>query len=150
MLCELVPDFQARGLRVAFENLPRREPGQRGLEVLARLEHLPEEEYGFVLDTGHANISDELASIRDAAAHRLISLHLNDNDGEHDIHQVPGEGTVDWAFIAELIRRADYHGAIMYEVFPTHRAAGPQQTMRDTVQAHRSLLKSPADAAPRS
>ncbi len=95
------------GLRIAVENMPRREhihlPGTAMAEVLELIEGLGEH-VGVCLDTGHSNINGLSAADEvDAAGGRLFSVHLHDNDGTGDQHAVPGEGTVDWTALGKAL-----------------------------------------------
>ncbi|MCK5844421.1 MAG: TIM barrel protein [Victivallales bacterium] len=71
---------------------------------------------GLLVDSGHSRISGDLNEIVRQAGGLLKSLHLHDNDGTKDLHQVPGSGVVDWSELVESLRFADYSGPIMYEV----------------------------------
>ena len=71
---------------------------------------------GFLVDSGHSQISGDLNETVSRAGKLLKSLHLHDNDGVNDLHQVPGTGVCDWAELAKALSEADYAGPIMYEV----------------------------------
>ena len=97
---------------------------------------------GCCLDTSHANLAggDPVEALRRIGS-RLIALHVSDNDGERDLHALPGEGSVDWpAFLREL-QRTGYTGVFTMEV----RGSTPKTTPAEiaalaslfTPQAHR-------------
>ena len=49
---------------------------------------------GLCWDSGHGNMHrgvDALAWL-ESMAHRLIAIHLHDNDGTNDLHNLPGSG----------------------------------------------------------
>ncbi|MBQ8233593.1 MAG: sugar phosphate isomerase/epimerase [Lachnospiraceae bacterium] len=53
--------------------------------------------FSFCLDYAHANISKTKPSEWIGAfGENIRHMHINDNDGNSDLHQVPGEGSVDW------------------------------------------------------
>jgi len=135
----LLPDSLASAASIAFENDTVTTPGRTAADVLRRIEPYPACAYGFVIDPGHANIAGDLGWIaRDpssSARHRLISLHLNDNDGVDDIHLPPTEGTADWAAVQTLL--SGYGGCWLYEVQP--RAEDPWQVAARTLAYHRRL-----------
>lgn len=51
----------------------------------------------------------------------MLSLHLNDNDGEKDFHLLPGEGTVDWAEFRQALKEVGYRGPFLFEVWGGER-----------------------------
>jgi len=143
MLDGLAGPTMASGARVAFENMSTTQEGQRAVDTLDRVRELPEEAFGFVLDTGHSNMADDLSDVAEAVGNRLISLHLNDNDGQNDQHIVPGEGTVAWHAVAGLLRAVGYEGCAMYEVFSAGRESKvPVEALRATMEAHQQALAS--------
>lgn len=46
---------------------------------------------------------------------RLMAIHLQDNGGIHNQHQLPFDGSIDWAVVMEKIVQAGYQGAITLE-----------------------------------
>ena len=51
------------------------------------------------------------------AAEHMIYVHLSDNSGKADDHDMPTYGTLDTDAVAQALHKADYHGTIMLEVF---------------------------------
>jgi len=108
------PECRAAGIRVAVENMASlRGPHARALDPL--FERFEADFLGFCFDSGHANIAGDLGML-DRYGDRLIALHLHDNHGERDEHALPGEGTVDWAYVADVLRRLNYSKPINLEV----------------------------------
>jgi sugar phosphate isomerase/epimerase len=134
----LLPRAEAGPVRIAFENDAVTDPGRAGLDLVRRLERFSPAAFGFVLDTGHANIAGDLEAIAGAVGSRLISLHLNDNDGRGDLHLVPGEGTARWPDVRRMLRESDYGGCMLYEVLPGPDGPGP--ALRRTMERHRELF----------
>jgi sugar phosphate isomerase/epimerase len=125
--------------QVAFENPGYDCPAQaRALRALDRLDAVSRAAYGFVLDTGHANIDGDLAEIGARVGDHLISLHLNDNDGRADAHLAPGEGTVDWSAVRAMLRGAGYRGVVLHEV--ERNGGDPVERMRATMEGHKRYL----------
>ncbi len=126
--------------QLAFENagFPSA-AATRSVRILERLEVLSPAGFGFVLDTGHANIDGDLLEIDRHIGDHLVSLHLNDNPGTPDAHLVPGEGTVDWAGVQGLLRRSGYRGVAMYEI--ELGDSDPEERMRSTMEAHLRLAQ---------
>ena len=72
--------------------------------------------FGFVLDTGHANMAGDLLDLPELAGRRLQNLHLHDNDSSSDQHAFPGEGTIDWPRFMAALDRSGYEGPLLLEV----------------------------------
>ncbi len=133
----LLPRVRESEAQLAFENDNYR-PGLpwRAVEVLEVVQQFNEpQQIGYVLDTGHANIGDELDEICEALGSELITTHLNDNDGKADLHQAPGDGTVDWSNVWSMLRRVGYDGCVMYEI---EDIGGPREhgELLDMTMAH--------------
>ena len=85
-------------------------------ELVAEIKKLEEESFGLLLDVGHSNIAGNLYGTPQLAGKRLGHLHIHDNIGSDDLHQIPGRGTIGWSrFIADL-REAKYEGPMMLEI----------------------------------
>lgn len=95
----LIPVAEQHGITLALENIY--EP----LPVLERLVRIVEDikhpHLGLCLDTGHANVNAAgLATILALLSPRLVTCHLHDNDGQQDQHAPPGQGCIDWQWLA--------------------------------------------------
>lgn len=125
--------------QIAFENagFPAA-PQASAVSILERLGSISRSGFGFVLDTGHANIDGDLDAIERRIDDHLITLHLNDNDGSGDTHLPPGKGTVDWEAVHRIIEATGYLGVTMYEIEPGD--ASPEQKMSATIAAHRKFI----------
>jgi arsenate reductase len=139
-LAELTDFAEGNPAQVAFENagFPAGEMAA-ATRILERLGANSRAAYGFVLDTGHANIDGDLGEIEDHVSDHLISLHLNDNDGKGDTHLAPGEGTVDWSAVGRILKACDYRGVVMYEIEPGE--AGAEERMKATLEGHSKHLE---------
>lgn len=59
----------------------------------------------YIIDIGHANITKwSVPSLIKTLGSRIKAFHINDNDGDKDIHLAMGEGTVLWDEFFECIR----------------------------------------------
>jgi sugar phosphate isomerase/epimerase len=109
-LDELEPYARERNVRIAIEN--------GNFEAIGKLlsEYSPEY-LGLCYDCGHGNIGeakglDHLETLKD----RLISVHLHDNDGTGDMHQIMFMGTVDWERLAKIMAKSAYKKCVSMEV----------------------------------
>ena len=100
------------GVNVAVENMCTAIGIARAFYVLERVDAL-----GFCFDSGHHNArkvpeEDMLARF----GHRLMALHLHDNDGTDDQHLLPYDGTTDWPAQMRKIAATGYQGPTALEV----------------------------------
>ena len=109
-LDDIEPFAREYNVRIAIEN------GK--FEAISKLlsEYGPEY-LGLCYDCGHGNITganglDNLEILKD----RLISVHLHDNDGNGDQHQILFMGTVDWKRLAKIIAKSSYKKPVSMEV----------------------------------
>ena len=104
--------------RYAWENL---RDGMLPAEHLAMLNELNPSAFGLVLDTGHANLRGNRDEYFTLAGGRLCDLHLNDNDGQTDLHQIPGQGTIKWDGFPDALAATGYTGPLMLEIAAPNR-----------------------------
>ncbi|AEE92051.1 Xylose isomerase domain-containing protein TIM barrel [Tepidanaerobacter acetatoxydans Re1] len=83
---------------------------------------------GLCYDSSHARLNGEEALLEDFG-HRLIALHISDNDGQKDRHWLPGNGIIDWNKFLESFPKDSYSGNLTLEVCPTEEeiSAGPNE-----------------------
>lgn len=99
---------------------------EEGLWYVDRLnEEAGEERFGFCLDTGHLSLvkREPFDTIR-TLNHRLKILHLHENDGIDDLHQIPytfgdsAGGGFNWDGLLSGLREINFEGALSFETFP--------------------------------
>jgi sugar phosphate isomerase/epimerase len=100
-LDELDEFARERSVRIATEN--------GNFEAIRNLLSEYDQSYlGLCYDSGHGNVDgnglDQLVSLKE----RLISVHLHDNDGNGDQHNLLFSGTINWARLAEIIAGSAY------------------------------------------
>ncbi|MDA0748901.1 MAG: TIM barrel protein [bacterium] len=136
-MAELAAYADGGPAQIAYENagFPSAEV-TRAWRILERLDTVSRASCGFALDTGHANIDGDLGEIEEGIGDRLLSLHLNDNDGKGDTHLAPGEGTVDWAMVKRILK--GFRGVVMYEI--ERGAFDSVERMKTTLAAHEKYL----------
>ena len=111
---QIVERAEQSNVNIAIENL--RNTGY--LEYV--LGNVDSPRAGFCYDSGHHNCrgyaEEDLLS---KYGHRLMALHLHDNDCTDDQHLLPFDGTVDWPKTMNQIAGAGYAGAISMETYNT-------------------------------
>jgi len=93
---------KALGVRLAVENLSF-PANQKLLQRFFAWD--TERNFGFCYDSGHQLLSKEKASILERFGDRLQALHLNDNDGVHDDHLLPGDGILSMPRLGAALRK---------------------------------------------
>jgi sugar phosphate isomerase/epimerase len=73
------------------------------------------------LDTGHANLFGRRPEQFIERFHgKLKHIHLNDNDGNRDLHLHMGAGNIDWENLVPVLKKY-YDGTITLEIFSQDR-----------------------------
>ena len=71
----------------------------------------------FCFDSGHANAFTK--NIDDFPwekyKDKLICLHLHDNDGMYDLHQIPFEGNINWKLLMKNLKKNNFQGFLTSE-----------------------------------
>jgi sugar phosphate isomerase/epimerase len=115
---ELQPYCIKKGVRICIENLFDM-PEKYELDQLERLFAKYQPEFlGFCLDTGHANMvwGMDMVDIIHRYGKRLYALHIHDNSGSADFHQIPGEGNIDWQSVMDAVAQTEYELPLILEL----------------------------------
>jgi len=128
MYGELIPYLKKYDVIACLENMYTEHAGrcmtsicQEPLEANRYIDALNEmageERFAFCLDTGHAfMVGMQIDRVIRTLGHRLQTLHLNDNDGMGDQHQMPYTGMLDWAIVYRALREIGYKGMLNFEL----------------------------------
>ena len=106
----LVEIAEKKQVNIALENLKRPEYQE------FIFSNIQSERLGFCYDSGHENCFTKGTDLLPKYGSKLMTLHLHDNDGTADQHQIPGEGKIDWKLINQKLKATGYSGAIALEV----------------------------------
>lgn len=115
-------------------------------KAASRIDHMNAEAgaevFGFCFDTGHANlIGLDFENFITVLGSRIKVLHIHDNDGMDDLHQIPftftrnreNKASTDWnGFIAGL-SKIGYDGVLSFETAPV-LSAFPDRMRQDTLR----------------
>lgn len=82
------------------------------------LDHLFKEipDLKFCYDNGHQNIFHRDKNLLMKYRDRLIGLHLTDNQGVDDTHDLPFDGNFNWKEFMKDIKTIEYKGPLSFEV----------------------------------
>jgi sugar phosphate isomerase/epimerase len=107
-LDELRPAVASTGTRIALEN------GSMATAAAWLAEYEPEM-LGLCYDSGHGNLVADGLDMLDRLRDRLICVHLHDNDGTSDQHNLIFSGTVNWERLAGILARSSYRKPVSSE-----------------------------------
>jgi sugar phosphate isomerase/epimerase len=120
VLGPLCDEAAALGLTIVLEHVPF--GGSEQLEnIVAIMQQVPR--LGFHLDSGHARLEHGRDGWRDylqRLGHKLLHVHLSENDGTADQHLPLGaapRNPIDWPGHLQVLKAAGYDGTITLEVF---------------------------------
>lgn len=102
-LMKLATLAEKNEIMLALENGPESSSGVA--TTVAVVEEIHSPALGICLDIGHANVEPGMNPLRaiQLSGPHLVNLHVSDNYGLADEHNVPGAGTIQWGQIIEQI-----------------------------------------------
>lgn len=105
----IVQQAENRGVKIAFENLGN----IRNLELVLKTFKSPNA--GFCYDScHHANYAPQY-DLLEKYGDRLAALHLHDNGGKNNQHQLPFDGKINWEAVVGKIAVTGYTGVTALE-----------------------------------
>ena len=141
----LIERAEQKGVNIALENMRRASQIE---QAGALLERFDSPRFGLCYDAGHYNcrlLRTPEADFLSRFGHRLMALHLHDNEGEIagnnnvDQHRLPFDGTIDWPVQMRLIAETGYNGATALEINNMGYEALPPQEFLN--QAYERAVK---------
>jgi len=115
---ELAKSARSHGITLLLENLadgPDPSKFRCSIRNLAKV--FGDLDIGYCIDIGHSPLCGEAVGEAIAeAGSRLMSVHVNNNDGAHDLHNPPEDGRLDWPAIRREMRESGYSGDFVLEV----------------------------------
>lgn len=105
----IIGKAEENNIRVGFENL------NNVCNLSLVLNTFKSDNVGFCYDScHHINYApnDDLLNLYRS---RLVALHLHDNGGKHNQHQLPFDGSIDWGHIMKKLSITGYQGATSLE-----------------------------------
>ena len=102
------------GVRVLVENLTSDATTPEHLMTIFDMAHL--DQIDVCLDLGHAHISPGIVEAVGTLGKRITELHVHDNHGVRDEHLWPGDGTIDWTAVSEVLKTLPTPPAAVLEI----------------------------------
>ena len=121
---ELVAFAKPYGVTVCLENMPfTRFSLSKPVAISDVIREVNDERFQMCLDTGHVNVFPELtvAAELKRCREQIRTLHIHDNDGRSDWHQLPYFGTVDWSNVGAALKDVYPRCSFNYETNPPAR-----------------------------
>ena len=145
-LDSLAPLAKELGITICIENLYEgigghliEGPGCDAQKAAERIDRMNDRYQapvlGFCFDTGHANIAGlDFERFLTTLGDRLKVLHIHDNDGRRDLHQIPftfaetreNLSSTDWDGFIRGLQSANFDGVLNFETAPVLTAFPPQ------------------------
>lgn len=99
--------------KLCFENVPGQDTGVQDIVKFLDENQIP---FGVCFDIGHSHLSRRvLKDIEEYGVH-FYTAHIHDNDGVHDLHQLPLQGTIPWVEVMTALKKVDYKWGFMLEI----------------------------------
>lgn len=136
----LVEYAAKKNVKIAFEN-------QRKLGNIAwAFEAFPKDSnVGFCWDLGHESCFTPGREYMPLFGDRLLCTHIHDNFGKYneDKHLIPFDGNIDYNRKVELIKKYNYSGTLMLEVFANdfYKGVTKEEYLQKAAKAAKALAQ---------
>ncbi len=116
-LKKLVREAKSYNIEILYEPIDTQKDNIKNIsEILKRVPELY-----MHIDIGHANLYGRKPEEFIRKFHKKLKhIHLNDNDGNRDLHLPMGTGNVDWENLIKVLKK-HYNGTITLEIFSQDR-----------------------------
>lgn len=117
-MMELADIGQRLGVTYLIENIPGNYFfGHDPAELARMIRAINRPNLRMCLDVGHAHMTTTAVDALRECADVIDYLHVHDNDGHVDSHQIPGQGTVPWTRVRPAIAALPRDTSAMLELF---------------------------------
>ena len=117
LMKNLMPDCETYGVTLCLENMPMTAHRISTMNRIAQaVEMVGHPNAAICFDTGHTNVyGHDLGDAVRTAGKYLRTLHVHDNDGKADRHQLPWLGTANWNSFTAALAETGFDGVISLE-----------------------------------
>lgn len=126
-LCDVAEQYN---ITICFENLPFPAlPINNCRQILDFVKWINRDCFKVCLDTGHALVTKEQPgeAVRMIGKEYLRTLHVHDNDGTGDYHQLPGTGIGDWEDFGRALNEIGFEGVLSLETMVRGKDLSPEE-----------------------
>ena len=114
---------------VCIENMPRF-PVMLGVESAELAEIVDGTDLGITFDIGHAHTAGQIDAMIETFGDRIANIHIHDNDGVRDLHQIPftftrtreNTSSTDWEGFIRGLQAIHFDGVLNFETGPSLNA----------------------------
>jgi len=136
---EILKYCQNKPVRLALESqLPHILCGY-SVDLLKLVWEINSQKLGICFDTSHANLAENICEVVKKFKDWVISLHVSDNRGSSDDHNIPGKGNINWQAFVNTLNLIDYKGVFMLELLEQGRGWDSQKVLREALQSVRQI-----------
>jgi len=128
-LVQITSFAKSHNVKVAVENLPSGFIADDTSTLQRIIEETRKEtglngSIGICLDTGHANLTNNLVDYLKYFSRDILTMHIHDNHGNNNIdprnagddkHLLPGNGIIDWKMFFDNLDKS-YNGGFIFEL----------------------------------
>ena len=102
------------GVRLLLENIPNELSTPERLVEFIHTTHF--DDVGVCFDVGHAHIMSDVPAAFETLKNSIHSTHVHDNQKDRDSHLWPGDGSINWKQLLELLTQAPHKPPLLLEV----------------------------------
>ena len=136
---EILKYIQAKPIRLALENqLPHILCGY-SVDLLKLVWEINSQKLGICFDTSHANLAENVCVVIKKFRDWVISLHVSDNLGSSDDHNIPGRGNIDWQKFVNALKLINYNGVFMLELLEQGKKWNSGKVLKEALQSVRQI-----------
>lgn len=100
--------------------------------LTAVLDAIDSPNIGFCVDSGHWACFTPDFDVMGRYGHRMVTMHLDDNDGVEDIHLLPFDGVADWGrIVSDISKTAPFEKRVLLEVEYCKRRSYPGYSAKE-------------------
>ena len=136
---EVLEYCQDKLVRLALENqLPHILCGY-SVDLLKLVWEINSQKLGICFDTSHANLAENVCDVVKKFKNWVISLHVSDNLGSSDDHNIPGRGNIDWKLFVNTLKSIDYKGVFMLELLEQGKGWDSQKVLKEALRSVKQI-----------
>jgi len=138
-ISEILKYCQDKPIRLALENqLPHILCGY-SVDLLKLVWEINSQKLGICFDTSHANLAENVCDVVKKFKDWIINLHVSDNLGSSDDHNIPGTGSINWQIFVNTLKSINYKGVFMLELLEQGKGWDSQKVLREALQSVRQI-----------
>lgn len=136
---EVLEYCQDKPVRLALENqLPHILCGY-SVDLLKLVWEINSQKLGICFDTSHANLAENVCDVVKKFKNWVISLHVSDNLGSSDEHNLPGRGNINWQIFVNTLKLIDYKGVFMLELLEQGKGWDSKKVLREAFRSVKQI-----------